>query len=152
MRLFNNKKKNYPVKEESVIKKWKNLVSEYPNREQFLLAWKQIFKYDLNECKVLSVEVGINTGFSVKTPRGITSHGGFGDHIENPIVKSKNDLIYTGCGCTWNTDENGDRFWRVDELTGLPCDLDKAVSIETIRRYVRDNTDEINTLKLKQIN
>jgi hypothetical protein len=34
------------------------------------------------------------------------------EYTDNPRLKNQDDLYYTGCGCTWDTDLDGIRFWK----------------------------------------
>jgi hypothetical protein len=39
--------------------------------------------------------------------------GSYGqEYTDNPRLKNPDDLYYTGCGCTWDTDLDGIRFWK----------------------------------------
>ena len=35
------------------------------------------------------------------------------DYIDNPKLNKPNDIYYEGCGCTWDTDLNGERYWKL---------------------------------------
>tara|TARA_R110000850_G_scaffold116989_1_gene233015 strand:- start:56 stop:463 length:408 start_codon:yes stop_codon:yes gene_type:complete len=39
--------------------------------------------------------------------------GGAGfEYTDNPRLENQDDLYYTGCGCTWDTDLDGARYWK----------------------------------------
>jgi len=35
------------------------------------------------------------------------------DYIDNPKLNKPSDVYYTGCGCTWAEDLNGERYWKL---------------------------------------
>ena len=35
------------------------------------------------------------------------------DYIDNPELDNPDDIYYSGCGCTWDTDKNGNRYWKL---------------------------------------
>ena len=34
------------------------------------------------------------------------------EYTDNPRLENKDDLYYEGCGCTWDTDLDGKRYWK----------------------------------------
>jgi hypothetical protein len=118
---------------------WKRDIKLEPTYEDFDNAWRTVFEYSFNECTVLGVESGINTGFTVQTPKGMCKHGGFGDHIENPRLNNHSEIYYEGCGCTWDTDLDGVRYHKLDKNTNMPVYFEEACAVEVIRRYIANN-------------
>lgn len=107
-----------------------------PTEDDFNESWTEIFGYPFDECTVSGgFHDSANTGFSVNTPKGSHIHGGFGEHNENPRVEKDEDLYYSGCGCTWDTDLDGLRYDLLDKATGKPYNGD-GYHLEVIRRYV----------------
>ena len=139
LNIFKKKKDNAIAHSCSVTTNWKRNITFEPTFEDFNSAWHIVFGYNFNECTVFGVETGINTGFSVKTPKGAHTHGGFGYHIENPRLEKPDDIYYEGCGCTWNTDLDGVRYHKLNRATGLPVYYKKVCAIEIIRRFIANN-------------
>lgn len=40
------------------------------------------------------------------------------DPLYNPALASEDSRYYSGCGCTWDTDLMGNRYWLLDKRTG----------------------------------
>lgn len=118
---------------------WKRDIKLEPTYEDFDNAWATIFEYSFNDCTVRGVESGINTGFTVETPRGMHMHGGFGDHTEAPRLETADEIYYEGCGCTWGTDLDGQRYHKIDRNTCMPVYFKEACAVEVIRRYIANN-------------
>jgi len=34
------------------------------------------------------------------------------EYTDNPRLKNQDDLYYSGCGCNWDTDLDGERYWK----------------------------------------
>ena len=145
-RIFKNRTVPQNTTHSNIVKKWKSLVPEHPTLNEVSESWKYIFDYYPNECDIEGYESGVNTGFIVKTPWGIHHHAGFGDHMENPSLKNKEEIFYENCGCDWGVDLNGNRYYKVDKSTGLPVNFERAKSIEIIRRFIGDNSENIKML------
>ena len=108
--------------------KWKHLLTKTPTYQKYINAFISVFKHHPDDCDVKI----LNGTYFVQTPDGEHVHGGFGYHTETPKT---NDIYYTGCGCTWNTDSNGDRYHLIDYQTNLPYLWDEIHSLEIINRY-----------------
>ena len=125
-------------KREKVLPKFKHLVPEAPGFMDFERAWRTIFGYVFSDCKVTSTHHDEqNTGFLVKTPDGEgCMHSGFGYHTETPNLKEGQSVFYDGCGCPWDTDADGVRFYLILKGNKTIHDLDEAIAVETIRLYI----------------
>lgn len=45
---------------------------------------------------------------------GIIYDGSYGeDYTDNPRLANHRDIYYEGCGCTWGTDLDGKRYWKL---------------------------------------
>jgi len=73
---------------------------------------------EIEQClpKEKEVEVGEIFGQKCQIKREgntITFDGGYGlKYTDNPRLQNSNDLYYTGYGCTWDTDLDGNRYWK----------------------------------------
>ena len=140
-----------------VLPLFKHLVPKCPTYEQFDTAWKEIFDYPFNVCKVIETyHDEKNTGFVVENPGGIYSHGGFGYHTETPNLKEGQSVFYS-CGCPWDTDADGNRFYLIRHGSKTIESLDKAVAVETIRKFIAQHSndvisDKLQFNKIKQLN
>lgn len=125
---------------------WKRFLNTTPTLEYFREAWKLIFEYYPEECVLFGVSGGRNAGFSVETPIATHFNGGFGFHTDAPDLDDPEDEWYDGYGCTWSTDKNEVRYYKLDKETGLPVGWDKARAKETIRDYIKNNSKTVNSL------
>lgn len=117
---------------------WMHEVKENPDRQDFDVAWATVFGFKPADCVLLSkghLFGPSNTGFAVETPNETIFNGGFGEFTDTPRLKPGQDIYYSGCGCTWDTDEDGKRFYLVSKQTGKPLEYEEALATETIRRY-----------------
>lgn len=118
---------------------WKSLIQENPNEQDFREAWKIIFEFYPEDCRLLSgFSDDRNTGFEVRTPKGVYYHAGFGFHTDEPVLSNKS-VWFDGRGCNWGVDDNGDRFYYLNKQTKLPDDWKDAKSIEIIKRFIKNN-------------
>lgn len=66
--------------------------------------------------KTNEVEIGEIFGQKCQIKRegnAIIFDGSVGcEYTDNPRLKNAYDLYYTGCGCTWDTDLDGKRYWK----------------------------------------
>ena len=132
----------FSKKNQAVTKyKWKHHVKDNPSYDDFKDSWRVVFDCGINECININANFSdTNTGFTLTTPKGLISHGGFGEHTETPRLENTSDIIYSGCGCTWGTDLDGIRYYEIDKSTKLPYRFESAKAIETIRRYIANYT------------
>lgn len=107
--------------------RWKSLVPTDITIEMRDDAFKAIFGFPVEECKILNVSnSGINQGLTVLTPNGsLHSNGGFGYHTDNPELKNTEDVWYKG-GITWGIDLNSQRYYRIDKDTLLPTNWEEV--------------------------
>ena len=110
---------------------------EIPTQVEFNQAWEIVFGFPFEQCEVQSYfNDGQNMGFNVRTPEGTCSNGGFGYHTPTPNLKRKQSKYYSGCGCTWDTDADGNRFYLLDILTRKPVgNVKEIVATETVRNF-----------------
>lgn len=118
---------------------WKQNIPSNPTYEDFNNAWMIVFGYNFNDCVVHSVENGVNTGFTVETPKGICMNGGFGNHTETPNIQDPDDIYYSGRGCTWGIDMDDVRYHKLDKATNMPVYFEEACAAEIVRRYITNN-------------
>lgn len=120
--------------------KWKLLIPIDPSETEFNLAWKDIFKYDYDDCKV---EYGkqelmgnlLGNGLIVNTPNCLHYCGGFQEYTDDPILGEDHCIYYSGYGCTWSVDIIGQRFALINAKTSLPESWKSIRSWEIIKRY-----------------
>lgn len=130
--------------------KYKHLIPTNPTEEEFRNAWKVVFGDYPENCEVKNLEGFLskcskdNIGFSVMTPCGGMSHGGFGEHTEEPVLHDGQSYYYPDCGCSWGIDANGIRFHLIDRHTKLPVEFRQVKAIETINNYFNTNMTLVN--------
>lgn len=146
----NKKKIKSTTKQKTIDMNWKRDIKTEPTYEDFNNAWREIFGYRFEDCSVVGIENGENTGFSVATPKGMHCHGGFGEHTENPQLDSFDEIYYSGCGCTWDTDLNGVRYHKLDKNTGMPVMYKEACDCEIVRRYIINNKQSLSLTQKKK--
>jgi hypothetical protein len=99
------------IKTMNIIKKIRQIL----NNEKLDLADKII---EIESClpKEKEVEMGEIFGQPCQIKRegkAIIFNGSVGcEYTDNPRLKNQDDLYYSGCGCTWDTDLDGKRYWK----------------------------------------
>lgn len=150
--------------------KYLHLINQYPTEEEFREAWKVVYDFYPEECEFTFDNPGSVRTPTKREPESIFNrlfkrlhvsafppetrmciNGSFGGYIETPVVTNPDSLYYTGCGCTWDTDDNGDRFRLLDRKTGRPYSWEDAVAIETIKNYIKNNKLMVRDRKLKEL-
>lgn len=95
----------------NIIKRLRQIL----NNEKLDLADKII---EIENClpKEKEVEMGEIFGQPCQIKRegnAIIFDGSVGcEYTDNPRLKNQDDLYYSGCGCTWDTDLDGKRYWK----------------------------------------
>jgi hypothetical protein len=95
----------------NIIKKIRQILSN----EKLDLADKII---EIESClpKEKEVEMGEIFGQPCQIKRegnAIIFDGSVGcEYTDNPRLKNQDDFYYSGCGCTWDTDLDGKRYWK----------------------------------------
>lgn len=120
--------------------KWKHLIPAVPTHDEFKKAWRELFKYDFDDC---TVEYGkqelmgnkLGSGLIVYTPNSTHLIGGFYGYTDEPVLKEEQSFYYPGAGVTWGVDAIGQYFKLIDLSTGLPSHWDEVYSHEIIKRY-----------------
>lgn len=111
--------------------KWKNLIPDMPTKEQIIQSFRIIFKCEPSEARIFFKDDDIQ----VFTTSVYHIHGGFGYHTENPILKNRKDIYYTGCGCTWGVDDDGIRYYKIDKDSNLPYRWREIYAQEILIKY-----------------
>lgn len=68
----------------------------------------------------------------------ITIDGSIGvEYTSTPKLANKNDLYYSGCGCTWDVDLNGVRYHKLNKHTGKIYDHEARNQLEQIEQLIK---------------
>jgi hypothetical protein len=111
------------------------LAPENPTEQQFCDAWKTIFDSPPSQCLIVGAwHDSRNDPLTVLTPSEKIVRGGLGFHTEEPDLEPDQSFIYSGYGCPWSTDKNGDRFYLVDRQSFQIMHLQDAIAVLTIQR------------------
>ncbi|MEE9374512.1 MAG: hypothetical protein V3V00_15765 [Saprospiraceae bacterium] len=124
---------------------WKKDIVTNPTYDDFNKAWNVVFGYDFKKCTV----EGSVFGLAIRTPGGLTVHGGFGFYTQTPRLENPDDIYYEGCGCDWDTDLEGNRYHKLDRSTGLP-ESKEAYPFEIIKRYIGNNKYNDSSFEILQ--
>lgn len=80
--------------------------------------------------------------------------GSYGqNYVDNPVLKNPNDIFYTGCGATWDVDDNGNRYWKRYNSSSISNERYSHLSHgdiineeARIKKIVRDVLKELNLI------
>jgi hypothetical protein len=117
--------------------KWLDLIDKFPSEEDYEKAWFRLFQYYPKDCAYTLHTKGI--GIIVSTPTTTWAHGGFiHEYTDEPTFLPPNMGCipwYSGCGCSWNIDDNGKPYHLIDKNSGFPVNWEEVQAIEIIKNY-----------------
>lgn len=79
------------------------------NQKLFLHDWKEgweVYKEVGEEKNIVAKDIKAIVKETLKVPDPFK-------YTDNPRLQNEDDLYYSGCGCTWGTDLDGVRYWKL---------------------------------------
>lgn len=110
--------------------KWIYKINPTPSKEEYINSFRILYGYHPDECEV---KIG-SGGASIITPTDACYDGSYIKITDSPKLSNKS-FFYSGCGPTWDIDDNGDRFYLIDKLTMKPANWEEVKHIRIIFNY-----------------
>ncbi len=135
-----------------------HLIPENPNEGEFHIAWLRSVGTPYHHCdyvmngNYLYITSDDNSRHRVVARLDIRFHlTDYRHYTETPTLRTRS-FYYEGSGCTWDTDDNGVRFHKIDKWTGLPVYWEEIYNVGVIFNYLNNQRLKEKIKPTKQLN
>lgn len=117
--------------------KWLSDINENPTDIEYRESFIKVYEYPPEVCTIRKYDHGYN----ISTPGGGYSDGSYTDIYTDEPKLSDKSMYYSGCGCTWDIDDEGNRFYLLDRKTRRPLKFEEIKNKRTIYNYLKNQRE-----------